>query len=189
MKIKYLTCLIPFSFFLACLDSDYTVEVEESSNISFDDCPFYGFWADTLWCADTLILYSPYTQSLLDTQLVIRGTQYMDVHDWPDYRRFSFTFIIHDFQGVGKYSYPNAYSAEYYGDDFEFTIVDWDILTTRFNVENEAEGAYGEVWITQFDPNTRFIKGEARGLLTDARGDAANPQQRLRGGNFQGFIK
>lgn len=189
MKVKYFFFFMTIGLFTACLDSEYSVEIEESSAISFDDCPFYGFWADTLWCADTLLFYTPDTQLVLDTQLVIRGIQYMDVHDWPNYRRFTFTFIIHNFQGVGKYNYPNAKSEEYFEEDFEFNIVDWDVVTTRFNVENEAEGAFGELQITQFDSNTRFIKGKATGLLTDARGDAPTPQHKLQGVNFQGFIQ
>lgn len=189
MKAKYFLFLIIIGFSSACLESEYSVEVETSSEISFDDCPFFGVWADTLWCADTLFLYTPAPQSILDTQLVIRGIQYMDVHDWPDYRRFTFTFIIHNFQGTGKYTYPNTESEQYYDEDFEFTIVDLDVLTTRFNVENETKGAFGELQITQFDSNTRFIKGIATGLLTDARGDAPTPQHKLQGVNFQGFIQ
>ena len=189
MKAKYFFFLIIIGLFTACLESEYSVEVEESNNISFDDCSFYGFWADTLWCADTLLFYTPDTQLIFGNRLTISGIQYMDVHDWPNYRRFSFTFIIHDFQGVGKYYYPNAESATYYHSDFEFTIINWDVISTRFSVEYEAEGAYGEVWITQFDPDTGFIKGEVRGLLINDSGGTLTPQQRLRGGNFQGFTQ
>jgi len=189
MKAKYFLFLIIIGFFSACLDSDYSLEVEESSEISFDDCPFFGVWADSLWCADTVIFYTPTPQSILDTLFVIRGIQYMDVHDWPDYRRFTFAFIMHDFQGVGRYSYPNTESEAYYHEDFEFKIVNWDVVSTRFNVENEVLGAFGELQITQFDQNTGFIKGIASGLLTDARGDAPSPQHRLEGVNFQGYIQ
>ena len=186
MKAKFLFVFGLFSLLTACLDSTYTIEVETSNDISFDDCPYYNFWADTLWCADTLKFHATNNELKLGNKLHIRALQFMDVHDWPDYRRTSFNFIIHDFQGIGKYSYPTAESADYYGDDFEFKIVDWDVVSTKFNIEDVAEGDYGEVVITQFDPNTGFIKGEARGLLSDARG--GKTKQTLHGGRFQGFF-
>ena len=189
MKVKYFLSLLIIGFASACLESEYSIEIEESTEISFDDCPFFGFWADTLWCADTLLFYTPTPESILDTQLVITGIQYMDVHDWPNYRRFTFTFIIHNFQGTGKYTYPNAESEQYYNDDFEFTIVDLDVISTLFNVADVAKGGYGELSITQFDANTGFIKGTANGLLTDAVGNAPNSQHKLQGVNFQGFIQ
>ena len=86
--------------FSACLKSTYSVEVEEYSEISFDDCPFFGFWADTLWCADTLQL----SFSAKDSLLYMTSTKFVDANEncMVPCMEF-FELRIDDFHGIGNY--------------------------------------------------------------------------------------
>ncbi len=183
MKAKYLLFLILIGFFSSCLNSAYSIEIEASSDISFADCSFYGFWADTLWCADSLFLNHRIVAG--DSIFSLEAIKYFNTDDCINHCKEYFLLSIPNFQGIGNYRIAKSSTPSVVA--FKFAVFDYDFFRSFFELKEEQEGDYGELIITHYNRQSNLLRGEIRGQITNKVG--GTEKRFLKGGRFEGILQ